>query len=625
METILGLGLKSFLIAGIALIVLRLTARRSASERSLVAHLGLFALVALPLASLALPSLSVALPEALTPTSVVTPAAPSSDIAKAKVREAVDSALAGKQSATPMAAAPVATAAVEPSFDWTPYAYAVPAAALLIITLLALLRLFALRSRAQILVDPVWLTALAHAQRRMGFKNGTALLTSNELVSPISWGLMRPVILLNDEALQATGEAEAIIAHELAHVARLDWAKLMLARVATAVFWFNPLAWVLAREAHQLREEAADDAVLAANIDGADYAQLLVGVARHECRGILLGAHGVAPSKGSLRRRVSRVLDGTLARGPGSRGWFAGFAAGMLVMAAPLAALTFSPANKGQDKLSDKAVKDAARPVKLADLGDNFDLPVGSPTLPAGTVMRSADGGTIQQNADGSLIMRSANGATITLFAPDAQGRRAMVMKSPNGATLRYADAREAPAYEALALAGRQRVRAQHDQADSELDRAIEMKALGVTPEYLAAIKRVAPQLRNMDADEAVQLRALNITPDYIQQLAAAGFKNLDADELTEAKAVGVTGDYIRSMRAAGLNGSLDEFVQLRAVGVNARDAAGNRGADADELIDRKVGKKGAWHFTMPHIDIPRIDVNVQPPEPPEPPEEPGE
>ena len=608
METILGLGLKSFLIAGIALLVLRLTARRSASERSLIAHLGLFALVALPLASLALPSLSVALPQALTPTTVVTPAQPSSDIAKAKVREAVDSALAGKQPAAPVAAAP------EPSFDWTPYAYAVPAIALLVITLLALLRLFALRSRAQILVDPVWLTALAHAQRRMGFKNGTALLTSNELVSPISWGLMRPVILLNDEALQATGEAEAIIAHELAHVARLDWAKLMLARVATAVFWFNPLAWVLAREAHQLREEAADDAVLAANIDGADYAQLLVGVARHECRGILLGAHGVAPSKGSLRRRVSRVLDGTLARGTGSRGWFAGFAAGMLVMAAPLAALTFSPANKAQDKLSDKAVKDAAKPVKLAD---NGDFPSLAQMLPAGTVMQSADGGTIQQNADGTIVLRQRDGGTITLYAPDTQGRRAMMMRSATGQTMRFADARQAPAFEAMTLAGRDRVRAQHDQAESELERAIEMKAVGVTPEYLAAIKRAAPQLRNLDADEAVQLRALNITPDYIQQLAAAGFKNLDADELTEAKAVGVTGDYIRSMRAAGLNGSLDEFVQLRAVGVNARDASGNRGADADELIDRKVGKKGAWHFEMPNINI------SVPPEPPEPPEEP--
>ena len=152
-----------------------------------------------------------------------------------------------------------------------------------------------------------------------GSSTAPRLLTSNELASPISWGLMRPVILLNTRAVEASGEAEAIIAHELAHVARMDWAKLLLARIATALFWFNPLVWLLAREAHQLREETADDAVLAADIADTDYAQLLVGVARHECPGLLLGAHGVAPSKSSLARRVARVLDGKSVRGPAAR------------------------------------------------------------------------------------------------------------------------------------------------------------------------------------------------------------------------------------------------------------------------------------------------------------------
>ena len=72
-------------------------------------------------------------------------------------------------------------------------AYALPAALLLFITFLALARLIALRARADVLVDGHWLSALARAQRRMGFKHGTALLISNDLSSPISWGLMRPV------------------------------------------------------------------------------------------------------------------------------------------------------------------------------------------------------------------------------------------------------------------------------------------------------------------------------------------------------------------------------------------------------------------------------------------------
>ena len=121
----------------------------------------------------------------------------------------------------------------------------------------------------------------------------------------------------------------------------LDWAKLMLSRVAVAIFWFNPLVWLLAREAHQLREEAADDAVLAADIEDTEYANLLVGVARHECRGMLLGAHGVAPGKGSLTRRVKRVLDAALDRAPGGWKWSSAaafFAAGMTV---PLAAIQF--------------------------------------------------------------------------------------------------------------------------------------------------------------------------------------------------------------------------------------------------------------------------------------------
>ena len=78
-----------------------------------------------------------------------------------------------------------------------------PASLLLLLTLIALGRLSVLKGRAKVLVDAHWLQALASAQQRMGFKNGTALLTSNELRSPISWGLMRPVILLNTDATKA--------------------------------------------------------------------------------------------------------------------------------------------------------------------------------------------------------------------------------------------------------------------------------------------------------------------------------------------------------------------------------------------------------------------------------------
>jgi beta-lactamase regulating signal transducer with metallopeptidase domain len=62
------------------------------------------------------------------------------------------------------------------------------------------------------------------------------------------------------------------------------------------LFWFNPLVWILGREAHQLREEAADDSVLGADIAETDYAQLLAVLLATSAR--LCSAHGVA------RRRI---------------------------------------------------------------------------------------------------------------------------------------------------------------------------------------------------------------------------------------------------------------------------------------------------------------------------------
>ncbi len=232
---------------------------RSAAERSWVAHIGLLALVIMAFAPLVLPSWNVEAPAlfgqtpAIASRAAATAPAPSRSCPGHARQFAAGSAPPRRPTRRTSISAAAAASAI----------YAVPAAILLFITLLALARLVALRARAEVLVDGHWLSALARAQRRMGFKHGTALLTSNELASPISWGLMRPVILLNTRAVEASGEAEAIIAHELAHVARMDWVKLLLARIATALFWFNPLVWMLAREAHQLREEAADDAVLA--------------------------------------------------------------------------------------------------------------------------------------------------------------------------------------------------------------------------------------------------------------------------------------------------------------------------------------------------------------------------
>jgi hypothetical protein len=179
-------------------------------------------------------------------------------------------------------------------------------------------------------------------------------------------------------------------------------------------------------------------------------------------------------------------------------------------------------------------------------------------------------------------------------------------MRNPNGNVISYADASKVPGLENFPF-GTSRRKA--SRSDSRIDRVVEMKAVGVTPEYLAGIRHAAPQLGALDSDDAVELRAVGVTPDYIRDLSAAGFRNLDKDTLVEARAVGVTGAYVRSMASAGIRGSIDDYVELRALGISPGDARKTKGAGSMSARKLLELSQGDW------------DPDEQPPEPPEPPD----
>lgn len=332
---------KSVVIAGATLLVLRFMRARSAADRSWIAHLGLAALAALPLGSMLLPPLEVAAAGLTDPATASAAAAWTAPFAPA----------AGAQAA---------------AADWLLLAYVAVALFLVALMLLSLLRLVLLTARARPVTDEHWSEAMARARLRMGLTKTVALLASPEIASPLSWGGLQPKILLNTDSVAARADADAIVAHELAHLARADWAKLVLARVGVALFWFNPLVWLLAREAHQLREEAADDAVLATDIEDTAYASLLVSAARRESHGLRLGAHAIAPAQHSLAQRVRRVLDRSLNRSAGGTGWTAAMAVGAAALTAPL--MTVQPADPALASPASSSAADDGADVVVFDL-----------------------------------------------------------------------------------------------------------------------------------------------------------------------------------------------------------------------------------------------------------------
>jgi hypothetical protein len=257
-------------------------------------------------------------------------------------------------------------------------------------------------------------------------------------------------------------------------------------------------------------------------------------------------------------------------------------------MAVPVAALNLVPATAAVPDVASNAAPAAPNAVSAAPAAVSaIAAPEAVATAHDVVAMANSSGGTIVTKSDGKLVMKSPSGGVIEVYPVDSRGHRRTVLTSPGGSTIAYADARAIPG-----LAGA--IAASPGRHGSAIDRAIEMKAVGVTPEYVASIRSVAPQLR-LDHDDIVQLKAVGVTPAFIQELARLGYRNVDADEITGAYAVGVREDYIRSLAATGYGRiSLDELTQLRAVGVTARDVerfrrAGFDHIDIDKLVEMKT------------------------------------
>ena len=95
----------------------------------------------------------------------------------------------------------------------------------------------------------VRLAALVRLTRLASTFDGPNVRMSPSIMTPITWGVLRPVILLPTYVQDWPADKyAAMILHETAHIERQDWLWQTFAQCLTAVFWFHPLIWRLPRE-----------------------------------------------------------------------------------------------------------------------------------------------------------------------------------------------------------------------------------------------------------------------------------------------------------------------------------------------------------------------------------------
>ena len=176
--------------------------------------------------------------------------------------------------------------------------------------------------------------------RRASTKTGGGF-SEAAIASPVSFGILRPMILLPLDWREWDCEKlAAVLEHESAHIRQRDPLHQAASAVYRAVFWFNPLAWWLHRKRRELAELACDDAVLDRMPDGARYAGILLEFAA--AAGTKIPRWGVvAMAEGPpVAARVERVLEQSREKSSMSKSKAIALASAMVVIGLAAAVTT---------------------------------------------------------------------------------------------------------------------------------------------------------------------------------------------------------------------------------------------------------------------------------------------
>jgi beta-lactamase regulating signal transducer with metallopeptidase domain len=178
-------------------------------------------------------------------------------------------------------------------------------------TVIGMASLWHLRRHSRVVTERNWLELLERSSMCLSFTRTVALLKSGRRRMPMTWGWLRPKVLLPDEADDWQEERRRLVLlHELAHVKRWDYLTHLIARIACALYWFNPLAWVAARRMVIERERACDDIVLSLGPKPADYAEQLLQIAAGLKAHPFAACGAVAMARQSkLEGRLGAILD----------------------------------------------------------------------------------------------------------------------------------------------------------------------------------------------------------------------------------------------------------------------------------------------------------------------------
>jgi beta-lactamase regulating signal transducer with metallopeptidase domain len=350
--------------------------------------------------------------------------------------------------------------------------------------------------------------ALCHLlQARLGLDRAIRFCVCRWLQAPAVIGWFRPVVLLPVTALTGLSEEQLqlVIAHELAHIRRLDpFINLFQISVETLLF-YHPAVWWLNKRIREEREHCCDDVAISLCGNRVEYARALTLM--EEWR--TAPAMAMAANRGPLSTRIFRVLGRNSSR-PGRRVGLAGSV--LCLITAVLSGNALLGITAGNAVLRVAAISQA-------------QTSIGEPARTA---------------ADSQQPASSSNSTAATKPSP---ARPAIQAQSGTTVSTSYIDG--------LKAAG---------LSDLTADQLIALKIQDVTPEYVRGMHQQGLQLH---ANTLVALRIQGADPEYVRDLHSLGL-NPNADQIIAMKIQGVDPDYVRGLNEAGVQSDVDQLIAFK-------------------------------------------------------------
>jgi beta-lactamase regulating signal transducer with metallopeptidase domain len=441
-------------------------------------------------------------------------------------------------------------------------------------------------------------------QRRMGLDRVIRYCECLRLDAPAVMGWFRPIVLLPATALTGLSEEqiEAVIAHELAHIRRLDcFVNLFQIGMETLLF-YHPAVWWVSKRIRTERENCCDDEAIAVCGDAVIYARALTLMEEWRAVPSLM----MAANRGPLAERVARLLG---IEAPARRIRAAGLVAGFVCLAGAVLAgnAFFVVAHAALSSGTSFAPRHGSSSAIVPGPGE-----AGAPANPGGVSQQASKEKSKEAKDKGKDEKKEEQKTS------EASGQKESYIDGMAAAGFKNLSVDEligmkvqgvTPAY----------VKEIHELGlQPSADEIIGMRVQGITPQYIREMRAIEPgidvdsligmkvqgitaqyaqEMRGLgfeaDSKQLIGMKVQGITPEYVRAMQAAGLKP-NADDLIGMKVQGITPEYVREMQATGLKPSTDDLIGMKVQGVTpeyvkALQAAGFKDLDCDELIGAKV------------------------------------